>query len=878
MLKLLLPLFFVCAVSSTLFAQKTWTGASSSSWTDDSNWQPLGVPSSTASITIPEGTPNSPVVLAGSNINFGSIKVNSGATFDVEAGATMTSTASQNRTLEILGRFISYGTITISNNAVGPEEWAAIEINNGGVLGNAGTLTETGTISVGIHVISGQLLNASGGLISLDNNFGLVSQGNCDIVNENGGEIRTKGMLFSILGAPYLVNGGKFVCNGNAMFLAGTIKNEECAHFHVNGSLTIDYNARSGMTNKGTTIITDALKLPEGLFVNAGILKYKTLDAANPDYFQIVYNNEARKGSALVTDDPKLLITAYGTESGLEVLGIFRDQEGTQSAGTYDGYDFTPDPFLPPGNQTLYVQMVINRSKCVYMVPFNYKMAGPPGTWLGVHDSGWNNPENWAYGKVPDATTNVYIPAGTPNDPVISSTRPVTNDLTIAAGASLVVTGRGILTISGNAVSNGGLYAGFEGAVVAFVGAGPQTIPSGEYWIFAVAGDGRKLLTGDASVSSQILLSGTTKVALGDNTLTLIDNAGITGAGAESYFITDGKGGLKKDNVGSQDFTFPVGTETGYSPVVLSNLGTADNFTVRAGDGAYPTYADNVPLGSPVSSMAVDKTWYVSEDVPGGSNVTMSLSWHAADELPSFDRSSCFISHYTNNKWDEIPAGPVEGSDPYTKSRSGITSFSPFAVTNPNSPLPVTLARFDAVREGNAALLSWSTTEETNSDRFEVERSINGKFWQKIGTVRANGESKVWADYRFTDEQPVLSQENLYRLKMIDRDAMAPGASAPGATAPGSGAFAYSRIRSVKFDSDNNPAVFPNPVVDKLFVKDFTHVSSLRIINVNGEVVYQAGTMKTEAIGVDNLTAGVHLVEIRWLDGRKTVKKIVINP
>jgi hypothetical protein len=128
MYKLLLPLFFVCAISSTLFAQKTWIGESSSSWMDDDNWEPLGAPAYYDDITIIANRPNSPVVPTGSEIEFHTIKVNSGATLTVEAGATMTSTASQNHTLEILGTFTNHGTVTITNDEVGSVDWAAVEI------------------------------------------------------------------------------------------------------------------------------------------------------------------------------------------------------------------------------------------------------------------------------------------------------------------------------------------------------------------------------------------------------------------------------------------------------------------------------------------------------------------------------------------------------------------------------------------------------------------------------------------------------------------------------------------------------------------------------------------------------------------------------
>lgn len=92
------------------------------------------------------------------------------------------------------------------------------------------------------------------------------------------------------------------------------------------------------------------------------------------------------------------------------------------------------------------------------------------------------------------------------------------------------------------------------------------------------------------------------------------------------------------------------------------------------------------------------------------------------------------------------------------------------------------------------------------------------------------------------------------------------------------GAFAYSRIRSLKFEDADIPVVFPNPANDKLFVQDFTRVSSLRINDLNGNVVHQSGAMKNNEISVNKFTPGVHFVEIKWLDGRKTVRKIVLNP
>ena len=491
-----------------------------------------------------------------------------------------------------------------------------------------------------------------------------------------------------------------------------------------------------------------------------------------------------------------------------------------------------------------------------------------PGSWLGTSSADWDVPANWCGGAVPTSGTNVNIPAGTPHAPTIGSTSAVANNVTIVTGATLTQAAFSVMHVKGVFTNNGTFYANASGAITAFSGAAAQTIPGGDYATLAVDGGVSKTLGADVTAHAGFLFTGNTKVLLGNHTLTLESGARFTGNNASNYIVTNGTGGVRKKSLGSMGFTFPIGLETSHSPVAVSNDGTLDHFTARVGNGVYLSYVNDVPQGSAISEKGVNRTWYISEDTPGESNAIVTVGWTDVAELASFVRSNCFISHYENNKWDVVAGTATIGTNTYFQSRSGITSFSPFAVTNPDSPLPVTLARFDAVKEGSTALLSWSTTEETNSDRFEVEHSLNGKVWQKIGTVRANGESKVWTDYRFADEQPVPSTENFYRLKLIDR----------GAAAPGAGVFAYSRIKSVKFEGDNNPVVFPNPVNDKLFVQDFTHVSSLRVIDVSGKVVYQSETMKTDAINVDKITAGVHLVEIKWLDGRKSLKKIIINP
>ena len=185
---------------------------------------------------------------------------------------------------------------------------------------------------------------------------------------------------------------------------------------------------------------------------------------------------------------------------------------------------------------------------------------------------------------------------------------------------------------------------------------------------------------------------------------------------------------------------------------------------------------------------------------------------------------------------------------------------------NPNNfgdidaALPVKLLSFNAVKEGKTAQLNWATTEESNSDRFEIEHSLNGKDWGRIGTVASHGESRTLKNYNFADAQPA-NGNNLYRLKMVDKDET----------------YAYSRIQSLKFDGVGaDLSIYPNPVADQLFVRDFSQVTQVVINDLNGRAVHQSGSSADGAISVKNLSAGMYIVRITRSNGVVSSQKIVI--
>jgi hypothetical protein len=84
-----------------------------------------------------------------------------------------------------------------------------------------------------------------------------------------------------------------------------------------------------------------------------------------------------------------------------------------------------------------------------------------------------------------------------------------------------------------------------------------------------------------------------------------------------------------------------------------------------------------------------------------------------------------------------------------------------------SAPVPVLFAKLEAACTNNGALVSWSTGSESNSNFFEVQRSINGTGWTAVGTVKAAGNSSSVRTYQQLD---VNGGKAFYRIKQVDLD------------------------------------------------------------------------------------------------------------
>lgn len=166
------------------------------------------------------------------------------------------------------------------------------------------------------------------------------------------------------------------------------------------------------------------------------------------------------------------------------------------------------------------------------------------------------------------------------------------------------------------------------------------------------------------------------------------------------------------------------------------------------------------------------------------------------------------------------------------------------------SSLPVTLIDFAAKEVNNNVLLQWSTAQEFNSARFEVERGSNGNQYEKIGFVNAAGNSSSRREYSFNDNT-IIEGNYYYRLKQVDID----------------GRFVYSKVVSIAMKDKNIFRLLENPAQNELRLvvnRNAQQQFTISIFDMGGKLMKQQ-TMKNQPIAtvdISQLNAGMYLVQL----------------
>jgi PKD repeat protein len=185
--------------------------------------------------------------------------------------------------------------------------------------------------------------------------------------------------------------------------------------------------------------------------------------------------------------------------------------------------------------------------------------------------------------------------------------------------------------------------------------------------------------------------------------------------------------------------------------------------------------------------------------------------------------------------------------------------------------LPVSLISFDGYHHNGANILNWKTAEEKDHSHFEVERSVDGNSFEKIGVVNGSLNSNTISTYNFTDGLAgVSSIEKLYyRLRMVGV----------------SGAAEFSKTIVIVTKSAKNGLIVslqPNPfsnVMSATIQLNESNTLSTQLIDMTGRVIYTdqrnlpAGIHTVTYSKLESLAKGTYIIKL--IAGSETVSRLV---
>ena len=199
---------------------------------------------------------------------------------------------------------------------------------------------------------------------------------------------------------------------------------------------------------------------------------------------------------------------------------------------------------------------------------------------------------------------------------------------------------------------------------------------------------------------------------------------------------------------------------------------------------------------------------------------------------------------------------------PIINPSSHFLALDDICISSPSgAPTPVTLIDFTASKQNKSVDLNWQTSNEQNSNYFDVEFSGDGGKFESIGRVKASGSSTTLKNYSLKHLSPINGL-NYYRLKMVDVDASSK----------------YSAVRTVKFSNSTSIAVMPNPTADRVYLtsNEGGLLQSVAVYSMTGKLLQQVTNFTLgKSIDLSNYPPSVYILKLIDKDGTTEVVKVV---
>ena len=370
------------------------------------------------------------------------------------------------------------------------------------------------------------------------------------------------------------------------------------------------------------------------------------------------------------------------------------------------------------------------------------------------------------------------------------------------------------------------------------------------------------IVTGEFSAANNV-----SSVMYGGKNMTLTGNTSVSTLGALNdvaifYLKESDLSGLLNNTI-SINYTNGNSTlnSVGSSVFLFQNVNQLTPIDQVKGN----TAINQIPIGSTsnINSTAIDAivTAVNSSDL---SSITVSSGFSLIHNMLLTQHSHAAALKFVSANGADNPIFTMAATTPRM-------AYSAIRIRGEIAPLSVTFLQLNVKNEEKNNLINWSTANELNNAGFTVERSSDGKNFEKVGTVNAKSEDGTVNNYLFTDVKPLLGT-NYYRIVQHDFD----------------GKTTYSKIKSVLVNDirTNIFSIYPNPVIDLAFFNYETideEILSGNIMDATGKIVQQkefntSASNSNYNFDLSELSKGMYFVSlVSSKTGEKMVKPIIKN-
>lgn len=261
-----------------------------------------------------------------------------------------------------------------------------------------------------------------------------------------------------------------------------------------------------------------------------------------------------------------------------------------------------------------------------------------------------------------------------------------------------------------------------------------------------------------------------------------------------------------------------------------------------------------VPALTPLGAGSIERVYDINPLV----NFKGAIGLYYEDaELNANDPTTLHLQYNDGTTFSANSLVTLDNTGHYVSGTTGVGTIAVEKLTAVEGGvvLPLHLLTFNAVADGQKSRLEWVTAAERGVDRFEIERSVNGKDFSFLFQEASKGDKESEQSYKRYDEQPVEGW-NYYRLRIVDLD----------------GKSGYSAVEAVHFGNKQalQIAVYPNPTSGILQLQVLTDNSADELCymaDVTGRQVWRQELILEQGknmftIDISPLASGVYLFHL----------------